>query len=33
MANYFTSGQADLFSFYRLPNILFADPRFRGLSA
>ncbi len=29
MANYFTGGQADLFSFYRLPKILFADPRFR----
>ena len=33
MANYFTGGQADLFSFYRLPKILFADPRFRGISA
>ena len=33
MANYFTGGQADLFSFYRLPKILFTDPRFRVISA
>ena len=33
MTNYFTGGQADLFSFYRLPKILFIDPRFRAISA
>ena len=31
--DYFYGGQADLFSFYRLPKALFVDPRFRGISA
>ena len=33
MLDYFYGGQADLFSFYRLPKALFVDPRFRGISA
>ena len=33
MTDYFYGGQADLFSFYRLPKALFVDPRFRGISA
>lgn len=33
MLDYFYGGQADLFSFYRLPKALFADTRFRGISA
>ena len=33
MTNYFTGGQAELFSFYRLPKVLFTDPQFRGISA
>lgn len=33
MSNYFTSGQAELFSFYRLPKILFTNPKFCGISA
>ena len=33
MANYFTGGQAELFSFYRLPKVLFTDPQFRSISA
>ena len=33
MLDYFYDGQADLFSFYRLPKALFVDPRFRGISA
>ena len=32
MANYFTGGQAELFSFYRLPKILFTDLQFRSIS-
>ena len=31
--DYFYGGQADLFSFYRLPKALFVDPRFRSISA
>ena len=33
MLDYFYGGQADLFSFYRLPKALFVDPRFRAVSA
>ena len=33
MLDYFYGGQADLFSFYRLPKALFVDTRFRGISA
>ena len=33
MLDYFYGGQADLFSFYRLPKALFVDPRFRSISA
>ncbi len=33
MLDYFYGGQADLFSFYRLPKVLFTDPKFRGISA
>ena len=33
MLDFFYGGQADLFSFYRLPKALFVDPRFRGISA
>ena len=33
MLDYFYGGQAELFSFYRLPKILFTDPKFRGISA
>ena len=33
MTDYFYGGQADLFSFYRLPKALFVDTRFRGVSA
>ena len=33
MTDYFYGGQADLFSFYRLPKALFVDTRFRGISA
>ena len=33
MTDYFYGGQADLFSFYRLPKALFVDSRFRGISA
>lgn len=33
MLDYFYGGQAELFSFYRLPKVLFTDPKFRGLSA
>ena len=33
MLDYFYGGQADLFSFYRLPKALFVDTRFRGVSA
>ena len=33
MTDYFYGGQADLFSFYRLPKALFVDPRFRAVSA
>ena len=33
MTNYFTGGQAELFSFYRLPKVLFTDPQFRSISA
>ena len=33
MTDYFYGGQADLFSFYRLPKALFVDPRFRSISA
>ena len=33
MLDYFYGGQADLFSFYRLPKALFVDLRFRGISA
>ena len=33
MTDYFYGGQADLFSFYRLPKALFVDPRFRGISS
>ena len=29
MLDYFYGGQADLFSFYRLPKALFVDPRLR----
>ena len=31
--DYFYGDQADLFSFYRIPKLLFTDPRFRNLSA
>lgn len=30
--DYFYGDQADLFSFYRIPKLLFTDPRFRNLS-
>ena len=30
---FFYGGQAELFSFYRLPKVLFTDPQFRGISA
>ena len=33
MLDYFYGGQADLFSFYRLPKVLFTDPQFRSISA
>ena len=33
MLDYFYGGQADLFSFYRLPKVLFTDPQFRCISA
>lgn len=33
MLDYFYGGQAELFSFYRLPKVLFTDPQFRGISA
>ena len=33
MLDFFYGGQADLFSFYRLPKALFVDTRFRGISA
>ena len=33
MLDYFYGGQAELFSFYRLPKVLFTDPKFRGISA
>ena len=33
MLDSFYGGQADLFSFYRLPKALFVDPRFRAVSA
>ena len=33
MLDYFCGGQAEQFSFYRLPKALFVDPRFRGVSA
>lgn len=30
--DYFYGNQSDLFSFYRIPKLLFTDPRFRKLS-
>ena len=33
MLDYFYGGQAELFSFYRLPKVLFTDPQFRVTSA
>ena len=33
MFDYFYGGQADLFSFYRIPKPLFTNARFRGISA
>ena len=33
MFDYFYGGQAELFSFYRLPKVLFTAPQFRGISA
>ena len=33
MLDYFYGGQAEQFSFYRLPKALFVDPRFRSISA
>ena len=33
MLDYFYGGQAELFSFYRLPKVLFTDSQFRGISA
>ena len=30
--DYFYGDQAELFSFYRIPKLLFTDPRFRNLS-
>ena len=29
--DYFYGGRSDLFSFYRIPKLLFTDPRFRNL--
>ena len=33
MPNYFYGPQAEQFSFYRLPKVLFTDPQFRSISA
>lgn len=33
MLDYFYGGQAELFSFYRLPKVLFTNPKFCGISA
>ncbi len=33
MSNYFYGSQAEQFSFYRLPKVLFTDPRFRSIPA
>lgn len=33
MSDYFYGPQAEPFSFYRLPKVLFTDARFRSISA
>lgn len=33
MLDYFYEGQAEQFSFYRIPKVLFTDERFRSISA
>lgn len=33
MLDYFYGGQAEQFSFYRIPKVLFTDDKFRSISA